>query len=329
MPTGTVTVGESPAPPPLAPWKNALAGASGGVVSRVVIAPLDVIKIRLQLQTDVRQLAARVDPSAAKYTGVVQACSRILREEGYRGLWKGNLSAEYLYLTYGAVQFYTYHEYSAFLHRIVSVCRSQLQLPLAGCTATVATYPFDLLRTRFAMQGASGGPYTSLLSAVRQIYAAEGVHGFYRGVVPSVLQMAPQMGIVFAAYGAIKGILKPLKVGLTGIRHILRHENLIASLLGKTESFISGGIAGMLGKLSVMPFDVVRKRLQVQGPERNSYVTGRVPKYPSGLIRCAAQIARQEGWLALYKGVVPALFKAGPSSAVTFAVVRIVSGALE
>ncbi|KAJ3139526.1 mitochondrial thiamine pyrophosphate transporter [Geranomyces variabilis] len=278
MPTGTVTVGESPAPPPLAPWKNALAGASGGVVSRVVIAPLDVIKIRLQgpdatlvnasqLQTDVRQLAARVDPSAAKYTGVVQACSRILREEGYR-------------------------------------------VPLAGCTATVATYPFDLLRTRFAMQGASGGPYTSLLSAVRQIYAAEGVHGFYRGVVPSVLQMAPQMGIVFAAYGAIKGILKPLK-------------------LGKTESFISGGIAGMLGKLSVMPFDVVRKRLQVQGPERNSYVTGRVPKYPSGLIRCAAQIARQEGWLALYKGVVPALFKAGPSSAVTFAVVRIVSGALE
>ncbi|KAJ3155004.1 mitochondrial thiamine pyrophosphate transporter [Geranomyces variabilis] len=315
MPTGTVTVGESPAPPPLAPWKNALAGASGGVVSRVVIAPLDVIKIRLQLQTDVRQLAARVDPSAAKYTGVVQACSRILREEGYRGLWKGNLSAEYLYLTYGAVQFYTYHEYSAYLHRIssslpIAIPTELFAGALAGCTATVATYPFDLLRTRFAMQGASGGPYTSLLSAVRQIYAAEGVHGFYRGVVPSVLQMAPQMGIVFAAYGAIKGLLKPLK-------------------LGKTESFISGGIAGMLGKLSVMPFDVVRKRLQVQGPERNSYVTGRVPKYPSGLIRCAAQIARQEGWLALYKGVVPALLKAGPSSAVTFAVVRIVSGALE
>ncbi|KAJ3179369.1 mitochondrial thiamine pyrophosphate transporter [Geranomyces variabilis] len=315
MPTGTVTVGESPAPPPLAPWKNALAGASGGVVSRVVIAPLDVIKIRLQLQTDVRQLAARVDPSAAKYTGVVQACSRILREEGYRGLWKGNLSAEYLYLTYGAVQFYTYHEYSALLHRISSSLPIALPTELfagalAGCTATVATYPFDLLRTRFAMQGASGGPYTSLLSAVRQIYAAEGVHGFYRGVVPSVLQMAPQMGIVFAAYGGIKRLLKPLK-------------------LGKTESFISGGIAGMLGKLSVMPFDVVRKRLQVQGPERNSYVTGRVPKYPSGLLRCAAQIARQEGWLALYKGVVPALLKAGPSSAVTFAVVRIVSGALE
>lgn len=39
-----------------------------------------------------------------------------------QGLWKGNLSAEYLYLTYGAVQFYTFNESGRVIGAVVSKC---------------------------------------------------------------------------------------------------------------------------------------------------------------------------------------------------------------
>ncbi|KAI8908853.1 mitochondrial carrier domain-containing protein [Powellomyces hirtus] len=302
-----------PTKPRLAPWQNALCGATAGVVSRFVIAPLDVIKIRFQLQTDVIGMTGRVDASQSKYRGVFQSCGRILHEEGYRGLWKGNLSAEYLYLSYGAVQFYAYYEFEGLINR----AKRKLDLPLptemlagalAGSAATLTTYPFDLLRTRFAVQGTKG-PYTGLVQAVRQIHAAEGIKGFYRGVWPSVLQMMPQMGIVFACYAGFRRALERFE--LRGI-----------------DNFISGGLAGMIGKAAVMPFDVVRKRLQVQGPERNSYVTGHVPSYPRGILACASKIVHHEGYLALYKGLVPAILKSGPSSAVTFLVVGLCERAM-
>ena len=106
-----------------------------------------------------------------------------------QAFWKGNGVALLLYMTYGACQFGTYHELRR-LHR-TSVRRSGRSRPplgplwltscerarplrhrprarqpwlssvlafgsgaLAGLIATVATYPFDLLRTRFASQTA-------------------------------------------------------------------------------------------------------------------------------------------------------------------------------
>jgi len=67
-----------------------------------------------------------------------------------------------------------------------------------------------------------------------------------------------------------------------------------------------------------MPFDVVRKRLQVQGPTRNSYIINGIPRYPKSFISTMYQIVKHEGLLGLWKGWVPGVMKAGPSSAVTF-----------
>lgn len=70
-----------------------------------------------------------------------------------------------------------------------------------------------------------------------------------------------------------------------------------------------------------MPLDVIRKRLQVQGPIRQNIVIAGVPRY-NGVITAFWQIVRFEGVLALYKGLVPSVLKAAPSSAITFFVVQ-------
>ena len=86
-------------------WENVVSGAVSGLVTRFFISPLDVVKIRLQVQ----------GAGPPKYQNTLHAFKLILAEEGIRGLWKGNLSAEYMYLLYGSIQFYSYERSKAFL----------------------------------------------------------------------------------------------------------------------------------------------------------------------------------------------------------------------
>ncbi|XP_069655192.1 mitochondrial thiamine pyrophosphate carrier isoform X2 [Haliaeetus albicilla] len=80
----------------------AVAGSASGLVSRVLVSPLDVIKIRFQLQ--IEQLSSR-NPGA-KYHGILQAVQRISQEEGLLAFWKGHVPAQLLSVGYGAVQIY-------------------------------------------------------------------------------------------------------------------------------------------------------------------------------------------------------------------------------
>lgn len=83
---------------------------------------------------------------------------------------------------------------------------------------------------------------------------------------------------------------------------------------------ICGSLAGIISKTGVFPLDVVRKRLQVQGPHLQEYVVSAIPSYANhnSVIGCMKKIVRTEGFWALYKGIVPGLLKAGPSGAVYF-----------
>lgn len=67
-------------------WLDATAGAAAGCVARFVVGPLDVLKIRFQVQLEPLRPrgAAKLLPQqvAPKYTGLVQALRTIVREEG-------------------------------------------------------------------------------------------------------------------------------------------------------------------------------------------------------------------------------------------------------
>src|SRR5271170_3920850 len=82
------------------PAVTAIAGGLAGLTSRFVIAPLDVIKIRLQLQTR----------RGTTYRSAIHASKTIVAQEGLTALWKGNIPAELLYVSYSMVQFVAYRE---------------------------------------------------------------------------------------------------------------------------------------------------------------------------------------------------------------------------
>lgn len=275
-------------------------------VRSFVIAPLDVIKIRLQLQ--VHSLS---DPLSYRnvqgpvYKGTLGTLKQILREEGLTGLWKGNIPAEALYLAYGSVQFSAYTYMSHLLEAIPqpytlpSTVDSFISGAVAGACATTATYPLDLLRTRFAAQGRER-VYPSIVASVRHIAEHEGPRGFFRGLGAGVSQIVPYMGLFFASYESLKPVVAsspiPLPFG--------------------TSDAAAGIIASVLSKTAVYPLDTTRKRLQVQGPMRSRYVHRNIPLY-SGVTSTLLNIWKNEGRRGMYRGLTVSLIKAAPASAVT------------
>ncbi|CAK9158800.1 unnamed protein product [Ilex paraguariensis] len=140
------------------------AGAFAGAVSRIVTSPLDVIKIRFQVQLEPTSSWALLRNDVygvSKYTGMVQATKDIFREEGLRGFWRGNVPALLMVMPYTSIQFTVLHKLKTFAagsskaedHIHLSPYLSYISGALAGCAATIGSYPFDLLRTILASQG--------------------------------------------------------------------------------------------------------------------------------------------------------------------------------
>lgn len=208
-----------------------------------------------------------------------------------------------MYVCYGAIQFTAYRGTTQALaqldsYRLPSSVESFISGAAAGGCATGVTYPLDLLRTRFAAQGPER-VYGSLRASVVDIARHEGVPGFFRGCSAAVAQIIPYMGLFFTTYEALRPVMTTWD-----------------SLPLGTGDAAAGVVASVLAKTGVFPLDLVRKRLQVQGPTRTRYVHRNIPEY-NGVLQSMRMIVRTQGVRGLYRGLTVSLIKAAPASAVT------------
>lgn len=76
--------------------------------------------------------------------------------------------------------------------------------------ATVATYPYQVIKARLQQRFADAGArseYGGFVGCVRRIAAHEGARGFYRGFGANILRVAPQSAITLTCYEAVKAAL--------------------------------------------------------------------------------------------------------------------------
>jgi len=325
------------------------AGAAAGAVARLLSAPFDVLKIRFQLQ-----FADKV-----KYTSMLQAFATVTREEGFLSLWKGNLSATYLWITYSMVQFGVYGYLKNFLGTHVSdpFAASSLSSSTtsqtakggkgnirksnkgpnemsslwrtavlflagagAGIVATTTTYPFDIMRTQFAVQG-SNRVFPSMHSFITETFKTKGIRGFYAGLSPALVGITPYMGLNFALYETFVALSNKIE---TRLRGVINSESSSSSssrggnLLAISKTAMCGGIAGGISKFVVYPLDTIKKRLQIQVLANTLDGAQFMPKY-HGVSDLVRKTLAAEGLKGFYKGLGPTTAKAVVSTAVTFA----------
>lgn len=75
---------------------------------------------------------------------------------------------------------------------------------MAGCTACVACYPLDLVRTRLTTEFEGREHYRGIVDAARKIRVEEGWRGFYSGLAPTLGVAVPNLAISFSVYGTMK-----------------------------------------------------------------------------------------------------------------------------
>ena len=302
-----------------------MAGAFAGMLSRVVVAPLDVIKIRMQVQ--VEPVGPRRGAlGAGKYRGIAQCARTILKEEGARGLWAGTVPALFLWVPYTAVQFAALGEFK----RVARENGGDPEKPplafaggaVAGATATVVTYPFDVMRTVLAAQG-SPRVYESLPAAAAGILKSRGPAGLYAGVGVTLLEIVPASAIQFGVYALLRNI------ALAEDSQDPRIRDSTPRAVSPLANAACGFGAGSVARVIIHPLDVVKKRFQVAGLARSLRYGERVATAEfSSFASAFATILRKEGVRGFYKGLAPGLIKSAPASAITFAAYEVASRAI-
>ena len=180
----------------------------------------------------------------------------------------------------------------------------------AGLVAGVTVYPLDTLRLRFAAQGEPRS-YPTITLAMRKILQQGDMRTLYKGLLPAMLAVGPASGLMFAYYDVLKTTMARLAPRLSAA-----DTSHAALFPGGWDKLVAGAGAGALSKLSLMPLDTIKKRLQIQGFEAARSSFGRFQAY-SGLIDCWQQVVRQEGLQGFFKGSTAAVCKAAATTAIT------------
>ncbi|KAF7801900.1 calcium-binding mitochondrial carrier protein SCaMC-3-like [Senna tora] len=269
-----------------------IAGGVAGAASRTATAPLDILKVILQVQTG----QARIVP----------AVKNIWSEGGLFGFFRGNGLNVIKVTPESAIRFYTYE----MLKTVIVNSKGQetkadigtmgrlLAGGIAGAVAQTAIYPMDLVKTRIQTCSYGGGKVPSLGSLSKDIWVHEGPRAFYRGLFPSLLGIIPYAGIDLSAYETLKDMSK---------KYIL-HDGEPGPLV----QLGCGTVSGALGATCVYPLQVVRTRMQAHRANAGAGYNGMADVF--------RRTFEHEGWRGFYKGIFPNLLKVVPSASITYMV---------
>lgn len=178
------------------------AGAAGGFAQAFVVAPTELAKIRLQLQTS-RSVESRM------YKSTLDCFLKIYRKDGFRGLNTG-LVATCMRTTHA---FSTYMLSYQAIKRNVSQYTSNFTLTslisggFAGVCSWFVVYPIDVVKTK---QQALISGHETIRCVTAQLYKEQGMAGFFRGMAPCLVRAFPVNAAVLVGYEWAKRILDML-----------------------------------------------------------------------------------------------------------------------
>ncbi|KAL8129405.1 hypothetical protein V2J09_018560 [Rumex salicifolius] len=266
----------------LVPKEAALfaAGAIAGAAAKTVTAPLDRIKLLMQTY------GVRVgQESAKKAIGFIEAITMIGRDEGLKGYWKGNLPQVIRIIPYSAVQLYSYEIYKKLFRGKdgeLSVIGRLAAGACAGMTSTFVTYPLDVLRLRLAVDPGARSMSQVAMCMLRE----EGIASLYTGLGPALVGIAPYIAVNFCVFDLVK-------------------KSLPEKYQKRTEtSLVTALISATIATLTCYPLDTVRRQMQIRGTPYNT------------VLDALPGIVNRDGWLGLYRGLVPNTLKNLPNSSI-------------
>ncbi|KZM25420.1 carnitine transporter [Ascochyta rabiei] len=283
-----------------------VAGGVGGVFAVVVGHPFDLVKVRMQTA------------EKGVYNGAMDVLRKGIAKDGLvRGLYAG-VSAPLVGVTpMFAVSFWGYDLGKQLVTSVSTVENGQFsvaQVSAAGFFSaipqTLITAPFERVKVLLQIQGQKNlapgekHKYNGGVDVVRQLYKEGGIRSVYRGSAMTLARDGPGSAFYFATYETVKRKLTP-KDPVTGLPGQLSMPAVMAA----------GGAAGIAMWIPVFPIDTIKSRLQ--SAEGRPTISGTIKGiYANG------------GYKAFFPGIGPAMARAVPANAATFAGVELAQKAM-
>lgn len=303
--------------------KGFVEGGIASIVAGCSTHPLDLIKVRMQLQGEASNTAAvqtlrpaaltfqttssssiHVPPPPPPRVGPITVGVKIVQQEGVAALFSG-VSATILRQTL----------YSTTRMGLYDILKKKWtdpktkNLPLtskigagliAGAIGAAVGNPADVAMVRMQADGrlppAQRRNYKSVIDAITQMSKNEGITSLWRGSSLTVNRAMLVTASQLASYDQIK--------------ETILEKGLMRDGLGThvTASFAAGFVAAVASN----PVDVIKTRVMNMKVE-----AGAEPPY-KGAIDCVVKTIKAEGPLALYKGFIPTISRQGPFTVVLF-----------
>ncbi|XP_075956210.1 dicarboxylate carrier UCP2-like isoform X1 [Anarhichas minor] len=269
---------------------------TAGCVAELVTFPLDIAKVRLQIQGESKPSP---EGQMIKYRGVFGTIFTIAKTEGPRSLYNGLVAGLHRQACFASVRIGLYDTMKQVYANGSENAGIGTRL-LAGCStgamAVAFAQPTDVVKIRLQAQvrlSASGTAkrYSSTFDAYKTIGRDEGVRGLWKGCLTNITRNAIVNCSELVTYDIIKELI---------LNYNLLTDNMPCH-------FTAGFAAGLCTTIVVSPVDVVKTRIMNSPPGRYS-----------GAINCALIMLMKEGPTAFYKGFIPAFLRLGSWNIVMF-----------
>ncbi|KAH8891398.1 mitochondrial carrier [Thozetella sp. PMI_491] len=181
-----------------------IAGGTAGACQVVFTNPLEIVKIRLQVQGEVAKTVDGAPKRSAMW---------IVRNLGLVGLYKGASACLLRDVPFSAIYFPTYSHLKKDLFgesptKKLGVVQLLTAGAIAGMPAAYLTTPCDVIKTRLQVEARKGDTaYTGLRHAASTIWKEEGFKAFFKGGPARILRSSPQFGFTLAAYEVLQSVI--------------------------------------------------------------------------------------------------------------------------
>ena len=218
---------------------------------------------------------------------------KVVSDEGFFALWKGINAAWLREASYTSLRIGLYEPIK------VLFGANQPDSPFykkfaagssAGAIGSLAGNPFDVLKTR--MMASAGDKPPSISATAKELFANQGIGGFYRGIDSNIARAMVLNGTKMACYDQTKIYI----VQATGW-----------SKTSIPTQFCAAVAAGFFMTCTVSPFDMIRTRLMNQPADAKIY---------NNAFDCAVKIVKNEGPLTFWRGFMPIWSRFAPTTTI-------------
>ncbi|KZF25004.1 putative mitochondrial carrier protein [Xylona heveae TC161] len=184
-------------------WEVLAGGCAGG--SQVIFTnPLEIVKIRLQVQGEALKSSENAPRRSAMW---------IVKNLGILGLYRGASACLARDVPFSAIYFPTYNHlkrdyFGESPNKRLGILQLLTAGAIAGMPAAYLTTPFDVIKTRLQVEARKGETkYRNLRHCAATVFKEEGIKAFFKGGPARVLRSSPQFGFTLAAYEVLQHLV--------------------------------------------------------------------------------------------------------------------------